>query len=78
MYAEFRYPRRMDRALRGVNYVFQVSGDLSPESWVSPDYSVMEINVIDDIFEEVHLRLIETIGSSQSRLFGRVKIIQND
>ena len=78
MYSEFRYPRRIDRALRGMNYVFEVSGDLSSESWVIPDYAVMEINVIDDTFEEVHLRLNEPIGSSQSRLFGRVKIILND
>ena len=58
--------------------MFEVSGDLSSESWVIPDYAVMEINVIDDAFEEVHLRLNEPIGSSQSRLFGRVKIILND
>ncbi len=65
-YAEFRYPQRRDAALRGLRYEFQVSGDLSPDSWRSRSYTVLDITPIDDIFEAVHLRIDQPVISGNS------------
>lgn len=73
-YVEFRYPRRQDAALRGLRYAFQVSENLSPDSWMDQGYSVSEIAPIDEIFEEVRLRIDQPLSSPDPRLFGRVKI----
>ena len=73
-YAEFRYPRRQDAALRGLRYQFQVSDDLSTDSWMDRGYTVLEINPIDEIFEEVRLRIDQPLSSLDPGLFGRVKI----
>ena len=73
-YAEFRYPRRKDAALRGLRYAFQVSEDLSPDSWMDRSYTVSGIAPIDETFEEVQLRINQPLSSSDPRLFGRVKI----
>ena len=73
-YAEFRYPRRKDAALRGLRYEFQVSDDLSPDSWMDRSYTVSGIAPIDETFEEVRLRINQPLSSSDPRLFGRVKI----
>ena len=73
-YAEFRYPRRQDAALRGLRYAFQVSDDLSPNSWIDRGYTLLEIAPIDEIFEEVRLRIDQPLSSPDPRLFGRVKI----
>ncbi len=74
MYTEFRFPRRFDRALGGLKYEFQISDNLAPDSWVSTDYSILELTPIDDTFEEVRLRINQPLNSSDSRLFGRIKI----
>ena len=73
-YAEFRYPRRRDAAQRGLNYEFQVSDDLSAGSWMDRGYTVLNITPIDEVFEEVHLRMDEPLDSANSRLFGRVRV----
>ena len=74
-YAEFRYPRRRDAAQRGLRYEFQVSDDLSTDSWMDRGYTVLEITPIDEIFEEVRLRIDQPVGSANSRLFGRVRVV---
>ncbi|MBC9868925.1 MAG: PKD domain-containing protein [Opitutae bacterium] len=74
LYAEFRFPRRQDAALRGLRYEFQVSDDLSTDSWMDRGYTVLEINPIDEIFEEVRLRIDQPLSSLDPGLFGRVKI----
>ncbi len=73
-YAEFRYPRRRDAAQRGLNYEFQVSDDLSTDSWTDRGYTVLNITPIDEIFVEVRLRIDQPVGSANSRLFGRVRV----
>ncbi len=65
-YAEFRFPRRQDAALRGLRYEFQVSHDLSPDSWKNPGYTVLDILPIDEIFEEVRLRIDQPVISGNS------------
>ena len=74
-YAEFRYPRRRDAAQRGLRYEFQVSDDLSTDSWMVRGYTVLEVTLIDEIFEEVRLRIDESLDSANSRIFGRVRVI---
>ena len=78
MYAEFRFPRRFDRAIAGLKYEFQISDNLSPDSWISTDYSILELTPIDEAFEEVRLRINQPLNSSNSRLFGRVRIYLNE
>ena len=78
MYTEFRYPRRKDADFRGLDYEFQVSENLSTESWYVPGYYIIEISPIDSFFEEVHLRLDQPAESTGSRLFGRLKIYLNE
>ncbi len=74
-YTEFRYPRRGDAAQRGLIYEFQVSDDLSPGSWMVRGYTVLEITPIDEIFEEVRLRIDKPVGSANPRIFGRVRVV---
>ncbi len=78
MYAEFRFPRRLDRSLAGLKYQFQVSDNLSPYSWVNTDYSILELTPINDTFEEVRLRIDQPLNASDLRLFGRVRIYLNE
>ncbi len=73
-YAEFRFPRRQDAALRGLRYEFQVSDDFSTDSWMNRGYTVLEINPMDEMFEEVRLRIDQPLSSLDPSLFGRVKI----
>ena len=73
-YAEFRYPQRRDAVQRGLRYEFQVSDDLSPDSWMDQGYTVLEITPIDKVFVELRLRIDQPVGSPNSRVFGRVKI----
>lgn len=65
-YAEFRYQRRRDAALRKLRYEFQVSGDLSPDSWEARGYTVLDITPIDEIFEEVRLRMDQPVIAGNS------------
>ncbi len=74
-YAEFRYPRRRDAAQRGLRYEFQVSHDLSTDSWMDRGYTVLNITPIDEVFLEYRLRIDEPVGSVNSRLFGRVRVV---
>ncbi len=73
-YAEFRYPRRRDAESRGLRYEFQVSYDLSSGSWINRGYTVLDIIPMDEMFEEVLLRINQPLSSLDPRLFGRVKI----
>ena len=73
-YAEFRYPQRRDAVQLGLRYEFQVSDDLSSDSWMDRGYTVLEITSMDEIFEEVRLRIDRPVGSANTRMFGRVKI----
>ena len=73
-YAEFRYPRRRDAIQRGLRYQFQVSDDLSSDSWMDRGYTVLNITPIDEVFLEYRLRMDEPLGSANSKLFGRVKV----
>ena len=75
LYPEFRYPRRRDAAQRGLRYEFQVSDDLSTDSWTTRGYYVLEVIPIDEIFEEVRLTIRDPVDSANSRIFGRVRVI---
>ncbi len=77
-YAEFRYPQRRDAAQRGLRYAFEVSDDLSAGSWMDRGYTVMNITPMDEVFEEVRLRMDEPLDSANSRLFGRVRVELRD
>ena len=77
-YAEFRYPRRRDAAERGLRYEFEVSDDLSTDSWTNRGYFVLAVTPIDEIFEEVHLTIADPLDSANSRIFGRVKVYLNE
>ena len=74
-YAEFRYPRRRDAAERGLRYEFEVSDDLSPDSWTNRGYFVLAVTPIDEIFEEVHLTMADPVDAANSRIFGRVRVV---
>ena len=74
-YAEFRYPRRRDAAERGLRYEFEVSDDLSPDSWTNRGYFVLAVTPIDEIFEEVRLTIADPLDSAKSRIFGRVRVV---
>ena len=58
----------------GLRYEFQVSEDLSSDSWMDRGYTVSEITPIDETFEEVRLRINQPLSSPDPRLFGRLKI----
>ena len=73
-FVEFRFQRRRNANLQGLRYEFQVSDDLSPDSWVDWGYTVLNITPMDEFFEEVRLRLDQPLHSLDPRLFGRVKI----
>ena len=74
-YAKFRYPRRRDAAQRGLRYEFEVSDDLSADSWMNRGYTVLEVIPIDEIFEEVHLIIADPLDAANSRIFGRVRVV---
>ena len=78
MYFEFQFPRRLDAALRGLNYEIQFSNDLSVQSWISQSYTVLETASIDDNFEEIRLRVNEPIYTEIMPLFGRVRVLLNE
>ncbi|MBH55464.1 MAG: hypothetical protein CMI18_14125 [Opitutaceae bacterium] len=78
LFAEFRFPRRIDRALRGLYYHFQVSDNLSSESWTEPAYSIVSVESIDEDFEEVRLQLVESLSSEDLKIFGRVLLETSD
>ena len=75
LYPEFRYPRRRDAAQRGLRYEFEVSDDLSAGSWTRRGFYVLEVIPIDEIFEEVRLTIADPIDSTNSRIFGRVRVV---
>ena len=73
-FVEFRFQRRRNANFQGLRYEFQVSPDLSPDSWTDRGYTVLNITPMGEFFEEVRLRLDEPISSLDPGLFGRVKI----
>ena len=78
LFFEFRFPRRIDRGLRGLSYDLQFSEDLSLDSWSTKSYSVMSISSIDENFEEVRVRLDEAMAAATTPVFGRVRVGLNE
>jgi hypothetical protein len=78
LYFEFRFPRRRDAALRGLSYDLQFSRNLSLASWNNRDYTELGTTPIDENFEAVRLRVDEAIHSTNTPLFGRVRVSLNE
>ena len=77
-YFEFRFPRRLDAALRGLSYNIQFSQELLEGTWTNKSYTVIEAISIDDSFEEVRIRVDSPVDFEATPLFGRVRILLNE
>ena len=78
MYFEFRFPRRIDAALRGLSYQIQFSYELIDGSWTNKSYTVIEAIPINEDFEEIRIRVDSPVDFEATPLFGRVSVLLNE